>query len=213
MSLPAFLESVKQANGTVIACGHALGTIPRGIAVAQEGPGFYWQLQDPAGLRFSHADGDPPTHLRCYSTSNHCNVADQVSVPLADLTFLASARFGDGRPGCSSTRWTGDHYKYALYEHQNSYHRHEIVLVENHGGGMFCYLFHSLVSVGLWTTLAKTLTREQLWDVCHEFATTYNHARSIEHRSMAKAFLDGRMKKRRRNGATFMHLDMPTEEI
>ena len=172
-----------------------------GIRVSQERPGYYWQLQDAGGLRFSHSNGEPPTSLQCYKMDS-CLVEDLVvHVPLSRLEYLALATFGPARPTGkdSTTKWTGDSHKYALYAYHCMY-RTGIVLVENHGGGMQCYLFDGLTAFPMWRNLIDTLTNEQLWDVCAAFADTYRTSKRHEHRTMCRAFVEKRIKIVRRGG-------------
>lgn len=177
------------------------------ITAIQERPGYYWKLDDAGGLRYGHANGEAPTTLECFEMEAR-GVARKLSVPLARLEFMAVARFGEGRPAglTANTKWTGSSHSYALYDYSPEFGSRRVVMVENHGGGMVCYIFDYLVGNGMWSNLVSILQPEQLWDVCHLFAATYNAARAHEKTEIYTAFAEKRMKARRKAGKIIVEI-------
>jgi hypothetical protein len=49
------------------------------------------------------------------------------------------------------------------------------------------------------THLADILSSEALWNVCHDLCQMYHSARNVERRELHRQFLEGRLRKRRRN--------------
>lgn len=168
-----------------------------------QGPGCYWKTDDAAGLSFNEVDHDegPPTHVTCLTMGGSLHRPGSVSVPLDSMVFLAAGLFGAGRP-CgfdSQTKWSGNSHKYAVYEVHRGVGGKAIVVLVAHGGGMRGYHFDQTWSLDMWRGFCKLKT-ESLWDVCHAFTDAYEAGRDATKVKLLTAFLEGRLKKRKKGG-------------
>ncbi len=166
----------------------------------QDHPGHYWRTNDPANLDFNGAGEEAPQFVRCFSMNDYINRGEARDVPVASLEYLAAGIFGEPRPSVTAPiRWSGDSHRYGIYRNPSTYGRHSIILLERHGGGMVGYQFDQCYAIETWEALARTLAPEMIWNLCNQIAESYHASRVAERSNMHRAFLEGRMKKRRRN--------------
>ena len=153
---------------------------------------------DDARIYFRRSAAEAPTRLRCagmgYTLSNHSH--EEFDVELEPFVLIGVGSFGEGRPcgGSSATKWTGESHKYAVYKHGRS-----LLILESHGGGEQGYFDQRSHAVELFDHLCATLPPERIWDICHLIATTENRAYRKGRQELAMLFLQGRLKRRRRN--------------
>lgn len=164
----------------------------------------YWQIDDPAGLHYSvhgSAELPPPEvfHARCIG---HFNRSPEITMPVetASLAYLGTGLFGPPRP-CgtgSTTRWTGDSYKFAIYHHKTST-RGCIVILRTDGSGFYAYLDdHTSTVCELWEHLVRVCDPPMLWNICYELVFAYESGREDGEHRICKAFLEKRLKRRGR---------------
>jgi hypothetical protein len=132
---------------------------------------------------------------------------DFFDVTTADWRHVCSARFGPGRP-CSfdsKTLWTGDSYRYDIFR-QVGLHRDFMALRWWNGSGEGWLIAEEKgrSEVCLLAMIADMPVEERRWDACHFLWETAHKSelaggRSEAHR-YAQAFVEGRLKKRRRKG-------------
>src|SRR5262249_38798714 len=87
-----------------------------------------------------------------------------------------------------------DSHKYGLYKDGLS-----LLIIESHGGGEQGYFDRDSHAIDLFEQLCATLPPERIWDLCYLVATTQNQAYRKGRQEMATLFLQGRLKRRRRN--------------
>lgn len=168
----------------------------------QAHPGHYWHTDDPADLAFNESGPDQPMTVRCYNMQDHLNKGEFRYVPVATLEYLAAGIFGEARPSGLgvTTRWTGSSHRYGIYRNPAGLYRSGIVILECHGGGMRGYAFDNLVAGETWGYIAAQFKPEMIWNLCNQIAHAYNTARDAERHEICTAFLEGRLKSRRKGG-------------
>jgi hypothetical protein len=164
----------------------------------QDSPGENYHTDDAARIYFRRSTEQAPTHLRCvgmgFELSAHSDV--EFNLELAPFELIGVGRFGEGRPcdGQSGTKWTGDSYKYGVYKHHRS-----LLIIQSHGGGEQGYLDRHSNAIELFDFICATLPPERIWDMCHLIAHTENRAYRKGLNEMATLFLEGRLRRKRRN--------------
>ena len=61
------------------------------------------------------------------------------------------------------------------------------------------YAFDNLVAAELWGHIAATFSPEMIWNICNQISHACRAARDAERNKIFQAFVDGRLKKRKRN--------------
>ena len=181
------------------------------MRLIQERPGWNWHSDDPARLYIKDSGNsiESPKMLKCYIMRDSANYGDFIDVEVEKLEFLASGMLGAGRASSrgSNTKWTGDAYKHASYQcPRPSYGRRAIVIIEAHGGGTQGYFWNTLSAYETWTHLVNILPSEVLWNVCHDLCQMYHNARSVERKKIHRQFLEGRLRKKRRNQTVYVEV-------
>ena len=173
----------------------------------QSHPGYYWKTNDPADLAFNEAGPDQPQAIRCYNMQDHINRGEARDVPVDGLEFLATGIFGESRPSRSSPiRWTGNSHRYGIYRNRSGLYRNGVVVLECHGSGMQGYAFDNLVAGESWEYIAAIFPTEMIWNLCYQIAHGYRAARDAERALVYRAFVEGRLKKRRRHNNLHVEL-------
>ncbi len=174
----------------------------------QAHPGHYWHTDDPADLAFNEASHNQPRAIRCYNMQDHLNKGEFRDVPVASLEYLGAGIFGEARPSGfgSTTCWTGSSHRYGIYRNPSGLYRSGIVMLECHGRGMFGYAFDNLVAGETWDYIAAHWEPEMIWNLCYQIADAYNTARNAERHAVCAAFLEGRLKSRRKGGARWAQI-------
>ena len=163
----------------------------------QAHPGHYWKTNDPADLCFNEAGSDQPQTVRCYNMQDYLNKGEFRNVPVASLEYMVHGHFGEARG--IQTRWSGDSHKYGIYRNPTGLCKNGIVVIECHGGGMVAYAFDNLVAAELWGHIAATFSPEMIWNICNQISHACRAARDAERNNIFQAFVDGRLKKRKRD--------------
>jgi hypothetical protein len=124
------------------------------------------------------------------------NSQTEFDVELAPFALIGVGTFGDGRPcaGSPGTKWTGSSHTYGIYKH-----RHSLLIIESHGAGEQGYIDQHSHAIELFDQLCATLPRERLWDICYLIANTENRAYRKGRQELTALFLQGRLKRKRRN--------------
>ena len=65
---------------------------------------------------------------------------------------------------------------------------------------MHGYAFDNLVAGKTWEHIATHFTPEMIWNLCNQLAHAYKTARDAERHALCTAFLEGRLKMRRKGG-------------
>lgn len=166
-----------------------------------QGPGCYYVTDDSARLPFNEVCGDgskAPEYIECFTMGSSILGGSNLSVAVKDLELLAVADFGEGRGSpLVSTRWTGKSHRFGVYQGPT---RRDIVVLVAHGAGMRGYIFGQSWSGDMWRALCASLPTERLWDVCREITSAYDAGRSAMSTQLLTAFVDGKVKIRKRNG-------------
>ena len=163
----------------------------------QEHPGQYWRSSDPADIWLNEAGAESPTVITCQTPQGGA-----ATVRVDDLKFIGAGLFGEGRPclGGNAT-WTGNSYRYGIYECYKPYSGPAIVILQSSGGGMDGLILSSTTSVETWEHLAATSKPEMLWNICHEIYELRREGIEGVKRSIFAAFIEGRLRKsRKRHG-------------
>lgn len=130
----------------------------------------------------------------------------------AEWTHVCSARFGDGRPcGFSSkdtTKWSGDSYRYDIFTRED-----QMALRWWNGGGqgwLIAARKDRRSETCLLSMIAEMHVEARRWDACHFiWEAAHKSAAAGElggETRIYEAFLEGRLKKRRRNGAVHVEI-------
>ncbi len=172
----------------------------------QRSPGYYWKTNDPADLPFNESGPDVPTSIRCFNMQDHLNRGEFRHVPVEGLVYLASGTFGEARPAGARATWSGDSHRYGIYRNPSGLYKNGIVVLECHGAGMVGYAFDNLVAGETWQHIAATFPPEMIWNLCYQIAHAYRAARDAERSILQRAFIEGRMKKRRRSHQVYVEL-------
>jgi hypothetical protein len=169
-------------------------------------PGYYWKTNDPADLPFDEAGSAQPIAVRCYNMQDHLNRGEKREVPVEGLEYLATGEFGEARPSRlgGNTRWTGDSHRYGIYRNPTGLYTNGIVVLECHGGGMTGYAFDNIVAGETWEHITANLSPQMIWNLCHQIAAAYRTARDAERHIQHRAFVEGRLKKRRRSNQIYV---------
>ena len=164
----------------------------------QEHPSSNYHTDDAAQIYFRDSSAKAPTHLRCvgigYALSAHSRA--EPNVELAPFQLLGVGIFGEGRPcdWSSQTKWTGSSHKYGVYKDRRS-----LLILESHGGGEQGYIDEHSDAIELFDHLCSMLSPERIWDLCSLITNTENRAYRKGRQEMTELFLQGRLKRRRRN--------------
>jgi hypothetical protein len=164
----------------------------------QDHPDQNYHTDDDARIYFRRSAAEAPTQLRCvgmgFALSAHSDV--EFDVELAPFELIGVGRFGEDRPcgWSSTTKWTGNSHEYGVYKHVRS-----LLIIESHGGGEQGYLDRHSHAVELFDHLCATLPPERIWDICYLIANTENRAYRKGRHEMEMLFLQGRLKRKRRN--------------
>jgi hypothetical protein len=172
----------------------------------QDSPELNYHTDDDAKIYFRGSKAQPPTHLHCvgmgYTLS--ANSHQEFDVDLAPFGLIGVGRFGEGRP-CGglngSTKWTGSSHTYAIYKH-----RWDLLIIESHGGGEQGYIDRHSHAIELFDSLCANLPTERIWDICYLIANTENRAYRKGRQELTTLFLQGRLKRKRRNHQWFLNI-------
>lgn len=142
-------------------------------------------------------------------------------VKTAEWEHVARATFGPGRPSDPSgnVKWTGNSYRYDIYRYVGEGFLDEgaWALRFSHGGGNGWLTHRPLHGETTPLEHAAALPETLRWDVCHFFyesvETTAHEAARDKYREMATAFLEGRLKKRRRNRTVSVEIVQKIVEV
>jgi hypothetical protein len=164
----------------------------------QDAPHENYHTDDAASIYIRGSADKAPTHLHCvgmgFELSAHSDA--EFNLELAPFELIGVGRFGEGRPcgGLSGTKWTGASHKYGVYKQGRS-----LLIIESHGGGEQGYLDRHSHALELFDFLCATLPPERIWDLCYLIAHTENRAYRKGLNEMKTLFLQGRLRRKRRN--------------
>jgi hypothetical protein len=162
----------------------------------QERAGCYWQSNDSADIWLNDSGVEPPTTISCMTPNGGTAI-----VKIDEMEFIGAGLFGEGRPspGLEGVKWTGNSYRYGIYLTPKPYSNQAVAILESSGGGMRGLFLDRTISADMWKHLAATSTPEMLWNICHELHELHRAALDGEKRRVYAAFIEGRLKKTRRN--------------
>jgi hypothetical protein len=142
----------------------------------------------------------------------HNSSPHRITIHTQEWHHLASARFGPARP-CSwspATHWTGDSYRYDIFIHPQ--YRQEALRWWN-GSGDGWLITPDSSSRGEQSLLRHIagLDNEAIrWDYCHFLWQASERSRLAGEahgtHQLTTAFLEGRLKRRRRSGTTSVEI-------
>lgn len=171
-------------------------------------PGYYWQMDDRAGLHLRNSSAEAPQSIRAVDMTRYLGA--EIEVPIAELEYVGAGIFGEARPSAAArARWTGDAYKYAIYKTR----QRDIVIMRTDGSGTYFYVLSNPGVYQAWRTLVDTLKPESIWDVCHNLTFAFNRGFQQGERKTAKAFLAKELKPRRKRGTIYCDVDGMTVSI
>jgi hypothetical protein len=155
----------------------------------QDHPGHYWRTDDAANIAYRIG-------------SNGTVSAPSVKLEVSLLECIGPVEFGPARPdGSTRTKWTGDYKRFGLYSTVHPFFggRTGLVIIQNDGAGLRAYFVYQLDALETFTQLYRTLPQPLLWDVLSALTSTYRAGVRDGQRRVQAAFLEGRLKKRRKN--------------
>ena len=171
------------------------------MILQREGEGLNWHTDDPAKLYLSNTGdfSEAPTELSAFIIGRGGVVRPATRVvKLEGLRFMEHGLFGESRP-CSygsSPRWTGDAYKFGIYEEPVK----RIVIIRTDGSGTTAYAIDETDALETWQKLVAALPPEVLWNLCMTLSHTYRKGRADERQVVLQQFSEGKLRKRRRRG-------------
>jgi hypothetical protein len=131
-------------------------------------------------------------------------------VKTAEWKHVARATFGPARKGPNArpteAGWTGDSYRYDIYRYAGESFLDEgaWALRFSHGGGNGWLTHRPLQDQTTPLEHAALLPETLRWDICHflygSVEKTADEAARDQYRELAVAFVEGRLKKRRKDG-------------
>jgi hypothetical protein len=176
----------------------------------QDRPGENYHTDDAARIYFRRSESQAPTHLPCagmgFMLSAH---SGDRNLEVAPFELIGVGRFGGARPSgglCDSTKWTGASHEYGVYKY-----RRALLILESHGGGEQGYLDETCHAIELFDHMCATLPPERIWDICYLIAHTQNQAYRKGRHELTTLFLQGRLKRKRRNQE--YHLEILPESV
>lgn len=131
-----------------------------------------------------------------------------VKIDPAEWKHLCTARFGESRPTGwgGKTKWTGNSYRYDIFERIDDLGRHVAMRWYN-GGGEGWLLTEDNAKRGeasMLDLIVSVSDENRRWDYCHFLYETAHKsvaAGSLKtERELKKAFVEGRLKKRKKRG-------------
>lgn len=143
-------------------------------------------------------------------------------VKTAEWEHVARATFGPARRSSSrpaDAGWTGNAYRYDIYRYAGEaiFDEGAWALRFSHGGGNGWLTHRPLPGETTPLEHAATLPETLRWDVCHflyeSVETTAHEAARDKYREMATAFLEGRLKKRRKGGKVLVEIAPKRVEV
>jgi hypothetical protein len=178
-----------------------------------------WEFPDGSGMVLSTPTGTMPTVVNAVNIGSICNDLTGLTSPvhLADLKLLAHAQYNgdtDVRPrGDGSGAGVQSSIRYAVFELPEStlYHR-DLVIGCMSGFGPRFFLVHC--GHGLKDVIQLPgFTGRMLWDLCNLLVESHFHGWKIgrrhEYQRLGMAFLEGRLKKRRKRGEVRLEVVSP----
>lgn len=178
-----------------------------------------------SGLYFGPSEcpnGKPPETIEAFLAGHVCLVKPQTeTIKLDSLEFVRTVEFGEARPsgGGSSSKWTGDNYKFYVFICHNEFKSDSLVLMQSSGGGYRWYVFesrdfrdmilrfcgHGPPSGGVLAGfLNGELPEPRLWDLLYQLLGTYQEAAKQGYlkaqQEIYAAFVEGRLKKKKQRG-------------
>jgi hypothetical protein len=170
----------------------------------QDHPGQCWRSSDAADIWLNESGTEVPTAITCQTPQGGAAI-----VRVDDLKFIGAGLFGEGRPCLGgNAKWTGNSYRYGVYECSKAYSGRAIVILQSSGGGMEGLLLSSTTTAETWQHLAANSKTEMLWNICHELYDLRREALEGVKRSIFAAFIEGRLKKsRKRKGVISVSIE------
>jgi len=151
---------------------------------------------------------------------NYDGGREAFDIKTAEWTHLCSARFGDGRPcGSSPTLWSGDSYRYDIFQESFSMVTPRLAMRWWNGGGKGWLICSDDRASGQSSPLLEigAMTDEgKRWDYCHFLwmgvYMTALAATKSENRRMSQAFLEKRLKRKQREHKVYVEVIPATKK-
>lgn len=161
----------------------------------------------------SHKQDDKPTFERVETSVPFAPAYDYDRPPAAidpaEWEHVCPARFGEARPTgfSNATRWTGDSYRYDIFQRTDSIGRRHVALRWWNGAGQGWLVTEDRASSGevnMLDHIASVPDEAQRWDYCHFLWQAAHKSAACAARQTEKqlklAFVEGRLKKRKARG-------------
>ena len=131
-----------------------------------------------------------------------------IEIVTASWVHLCSARFGPARKSRGETwSWTGDAYRYDLFEGTNSAGQPEMAMRWQNGAGSGWLVLppgSDDCEAALFRLIRSRVDEAKRWDCCHFLwkmrEAQTRAARYLAEQEFKQAFIDGRVKKRKIRG-------------
>jgi hypothetical protein len=149
-----------------------------------------WLHESETGVTFDRDINDPP----------------KFTITPSEWTHVCACRFGESRVFTGKIKWTGDSCRYDIYTRMDGIGRKWAALRWANGSG--CGWLLARDDCGkrnlLLDNIAQIENEAQRWDYCHFLYQTITgtaRAAAVEaEREIKKAFVEGRLKKRKKQG-------------
>lgn len=148
---------------------------------------------------------EAPVSLPCTLIGHNCHIKGKtVDVPCAELTLLRAYDCGIRDAG-SHSRWSSN-VRYIVYEWKPTYGWPSIVIVTDCGGGPCYWTVDQLDFYNTWVALAGVIDDATAWDLLSALTGTYDKGFGEGSKKMSTLFLQGRLKRRKRQGAHHLEI-------
>ena len=184
--------------------------------------GSAWELEG-TGIVFTNAHKTEPKTVNAVVAGNVLCDPGHLTYPiaLADLTLITAVQYNgdtDVRyPGPDEAVRTGvqSNVQYAVFSYQGRFTKPQVVIGRMSGFGPQFYLADNYQATDslLGLIALPGVTGRMVWDLCDTLVGShekgYKEGRKHEYQRLGRAFLEGRLKKRRRQGSVRLHIDEP----
>jgi len=160
--------------------------------------------------------GAAPTHVKASVMQYSANGTERF-LSLAKLTHVRSVNGGIRRRAGETQGVDCKSHTYSVYMLEFLPGHPQTVIAVNHGGGSLLYLIPHCFADETMRYACAMLPDGAVWDICDMIVDGFNHGRehgaSRTAAEYATAFVEGRLKKRRKNGQVRVHVEPARQPV